>query len=391
MCFVKFVKKLILGLLNFDLFMNKLTIWVCVLALMSCERQSEPLQIFVGTYTEAGKSEGIYVYDFNESSAKATLRSMVQTQNPSFVVRSPDGKFVYAVNELGDGRGSVSAFAFDTTSGELLALNTVPAMGDSPCHITIDQSARHIFISNYGGGNLSVYQLTDEGHIGELVQLINYSGQGPNPVRQNAPHIHSAFFNPTESHLFVQDLGTDSIHVYQYMPDSETNVLMPARSGSIATTAGGGPRHVSFSPDGNFVYLVQELTARVEVYAHENGKLNFVHDIAINEQGFAGNDGAAHVLVSPDGKHLYASNRGDANTIAIYAIQSTSGRLEKLANQPVGGSGPRNFNLTPDGQFLFVGNHQTDEIVVFARDKDNGLLTDTGGRIAVGAPVCIIF
>lgn len=378
-------------LVNIDNDMKAIAICVCGAMLVSCARQPEPQHLIVGTYTTPGKSEGIYVYDFDPVSTSASLRSVVQTANPSFVTRSPDGRYAYAVNELGDGNGMVSAFAFDGARGELLALNSVSSMGDHPCHIAIDREGRYLFVSNYSGGNLSVYRVADNGHIGELAQVIHYTGSGPNPDRQNAPHIHSAFFNPDETHLFVQDLGTDSIHIYQYQPENAGEVLVPAETGSVAATPGGGPRHIAFSPDGKYAYLVQELTARIEVYAHDGGKLSFICDIAINEPGFEGNDGAAHVLVSSDGKHVYASNRGDANTLAIYTLDSGSGELEKVGNQSVLGSGPRNFNLTPDGRFLLVGNHYTDEIVVFARDTDTGLLTDTGGRIAVGAPVCLVF
>lgn len=364
---------------------------LCAVTLVSCTSAPKPERLLVGTYTAPGKSEGIYVYDFDPSTAATSLRAMVPSSNPSFLVTSPDGRHIYAVNEMGGGDGAVSAFMFNEAGNELQALNSVPSMGDHPCHIAIDRAGRYLFISNYSGGNLSVYRIASDGQIGELVQLINYTGSGPDPDRQNAPHIHSAFFNPDETHLFVQDLGTDSIHIYQYQPDHDGEVLVPASTGSVAATPGGGPRHLAFSADGRFAYLVQEMTARIEVYAHENGELRFVHDIGINAPDFAGKDGAAHVVVSPDGKHVYASNRGDANTLAIYAADPESGRLEKTGNQPVLGSGPRNFNLTPDGRFLLVGNHYSDEVVVFSRDRESGLLTDAGQRIAVGAPVCLVF
>lgn len=365
---------------------------VCAVAMVACKPSSERIRLVIGTYTSPDKSEGIYVYDFDPVEGATSLVSVAPTPNPSFVALSPDGRHVYAVNELGEGNGAVTAFAFDEGSGALLERNTVPSLGDHPCHIIIDKGGKHLFVSNYSGGNLSVYAINADGRIGGLVQEIRYTGSGPNAERQNAPHIHSAFFNPAETHLFVQDLGTDSVHIYQYLPDNEGgNVLVPSEGGSVATTPGGGPRHLAFSPNGRFAYLVQELTARVEVFAHNDGKLDFIEDVAINEPDFAGNDGAAHVLLSPDGKHVYASNRGDANTLAIYAADSESGRLEKVGNQSVLGSGPRNFNFSPDGRFLLVGNHYTDEVVIFTRDAESGLLTDTGQRIAVGAPVCIAF
>lgn len=361
------------------------------MAMVACQPSQERIRLVVGTYTAPDKSEGIYVYDFDLATGETALTGSVATPNPSFVALSPDGRYLYAVNERGEGNGAVSAFAFGEAGGTLEALNSVPSMGDHPCHVAIDSRGKHLFISNYSGGNLAVYGIAADGRIGELVQEIRYAGNELHPDGQHASHIHSAFFNPAETHLFVQDLGTDSVHVYEYRPGQGGEVLVPATTGSVATTPGSGPRHLAFSPDGRYAYLVHELTARVDVYAHDAGKLEFVQGVPINEPGFAGKDGAAHVLVSPDGKHIYASNRGDANTLAIYAVDRDSGRLEKVGNQSVLGSGPRNFNLTPDGRFLLVGNHYSDEIVVFARDEASGLLSDTGQRLAVGAPVCILF
>lgn len=372
--------------------MKKATFLVCAVAMVACKPTPERVRLVLGTYTAPGKSEGIYVYEFDVATGQTQLASVTATPNPSYVALSADGRHLYAVNELGDGNGSVTAFAFDEQGRALTQLNTVPSLGDHPCHVSIGRGGKHLFISNYSGGNLSVYGIEADGRIGALVQEIRYTGSGPNTDRQNAPHIHSAFFNPAGTHLFVQDLGTDTIHIYQYLPDNDgQDVLTPASPGSVATTPGGGPRHIAFSPEGRFAYLVQELTARVEVFSHEDGVLTFIEEAGINEAGFAGADGAAHVLVSPDGKYVYATNRGEANTLAIFSVDGDSGRLEKIGNQPVLGQGPRNFNLSPDGRFLLVGNHQSDEVVVFSRDTENGLLTDTEQRIAVGAPVCIVF
>lgn len=377
---------------NAILHMKKATFLVCAVAMVACKPTPERIRLVLGTYTAPGKSEGIYVYDFDPVTGETELAGSAVTPNPSFVALSSEGRYLYAVNELGDGQGAVTAFAFDGTGRGLIQLNAVPSLGDHPCHVSIDGQGKYLFISNYSGGNLSVYRIETDGSIGSLVQKIRYTGSGPNAERQKAPHIHSAFFNPAETHLFVQDLGTDTIHIYEYRPDNGgRDVLIPASSGSMATTPGGGPRHMAFSPDGRFAYLVQELTARVEVFGHDDGKLSYIHDVSINESGFEGSDGAAHVLVSPDGKHVYASNRGEANTLAIFAVNGDSGRLDKIGNQSVMGQGPRNFSLSPDGRFLLVGNHQSDEVVVFARDIDSGLLTDAGHRIAVGAPVCIVF
>ncbi len=353
--------------------------------------QPQKIDLLIGTYTNNGKSEGIYVYDFDVASGSATLKNKVVSENPSFLATSADRKYVYAVNELGDGKGAVSAFSYDHITGELKPLNQQLTQGDHPCHITIDREGRYVIASNYSGGNVSVFPIAADGHLGELAQLIQHEGSGPDQNRQKAPHVHSAFFTPDEKQVYVQDLGTDKINIYDFRPSHTNGPLIPAKQPFVKGTAGGGPRHVAVSADGKYVYLVQEMIASVMVYAQQGGQLKSIQDIAMNEEGFEGRNGAADIKLSPDGKFLYATNRGDANTLAIYAVNPTDGKLTKVGNQSIMGRGPRNFALSPDGKFLLVGSQNTDEVVIFARDTNSGLLKDTGNRIAVGAPVCLVF
>ncbi len=350
-----------------------------------------PIPLLVGTYTNTGKSEGVYVYDFDPATGQATLKSSVAAVNPSFLTVSADNRYVYAVNENGEGQGAARAYAYDRATGQLQFLNEQLTRGDHPCHIVTDSRGTHVIASNYSGGNLSVFPIQPDGRLGSLKQLIEYEGSGPNQDRQQGPHVHSAFFSPDESRLYVQDLGTDNIVLYDFKPEANDGPLIPAEPAFAKGTPGGGPRHVALSADGRFVYVVQEMLATVLVLQHVDGKLQRVQEIAINEEGFAGNDGAADINLSPDGRFLYASNRGDANTLAIYRVDPANGQLAKVGNQSVLGRGPRIFSISPDGKYLLAANQYTDEVVVFARDVETGLLNDTGNRIAVGAPVCLVF
>lgn len=350
-----------------------------------------PIQLLIGTYTHNGKSEGIYVYDFDPATGAAVQKGSAASVNPSFLAVSADKKHVYAVNENGDGKGAASAYTYDRATGQLNFLNEQLTQGDHPCHIITDSHGRYAFASNYSGGNLSVFPIQPDGRLGALKQLIEYEGSGPNQDRQKGPHIHSAFFSPDETRLYVQDLGTDNVVLYDFRPEAADGPLIPAEPAFATGTPGGGPRHVALSADGRFVYVVQEMLATVLVLQHIEGKLQHVQEIGINEDGFAGTDGAADIRLSPDGKFLYASNRGDANTLAIYRVNAADGKLTKAGNQSVLGRGPRNFALSPDGRYVLVANQNTDEVVVFARDGKTGLLSDTGNRIAVGAPVCLVF
>lgn len=353
--------------------------------------QGQKLSLLVGTYTNTGKSNGIYVYDFDPATGNVTLRSTMASENPSFLAVSADRKYVYAVNENGEGRGAVSAYAYDEATGKLTFLNKQFTHGDHPCHVATDRNGTHVIVSNYSGGNVSIFPIQSDGSLGLLKQLIQHEGSGPDQSRQQGPHVHSAFFSPDEKRVYVQDLGTDNIHVYDYHPESTDSPLVPAAQPFAKGAAGGGPRHIAQSADGRFIYLVQEMTAHVMVYQQRAGNLRPIQEIAMNEADFSGRNGAADIKLSPDGKFLYASNRGDANTLAIYQVNLADGKLTKAGNQPVLGRGPRNFAISPDGKHLLVANQNTDEVVVFARDLRTGLLSDTGNRIAVGAPVCLVF
>ncbi|MFB2120400.1 lactonase family protein [Parapedobacter sp. 2B3] len=346
-------------------------------------------RLLVGTYTQSGKSEGIYVYDVDLGTGEATQVSSIASENPSFLALSADGKYVYAVNENGDGKGAVSAYAYDNQAGTLTFLNRQLTLGDHPCHVTTDREGTHVIVSNYSGGSISVFPVGPAGSLGGMVQQIHHEGSGPDLQRQQAPHVHSAFFNPDETQLFVQDLGTDKVNIYDFRPEEAARPL--AAAPFIAGTPGGGPRHLTFSADGRFIYLVQEMAATVAVYQQRGDGWEAIQEEPINAADFAGADGAADIKLSPDGKFLYASNRGDANTLAIYGVDTASGKLTKVGNQSVLGRGPRNFTLSPDGKYLLVANQQTDEVVVFERDAASGLLTDTGNRITVGSPVCLVF
>lgn len=352
---------------------------------------AQHVHLLIGTYTHSGKSEGIYVYKFDVKTGEATPVSNITAENPSFLALSTDRNYVYAANENGGGEGAVSAYAYDDQQGTLTFLNRQLTQGDHPCHVVTDRNGAHVIVSNYSGGSISVFPIGPAGSLGGMVQQIHHEGSGPDSLRQQAPHVHSAFFNPDETQLFVQDLGTDKITIYDYRPEDVRNPLVAAPQPFIAGAPGGGPRHIALSADGRLIYLVQEMTATVMVYQQRGDTWEAIQEVPMNETGFDGQNGAADIKLSPDGKFLYASNRGDANTLAIYRVDDASGELTKLGNQSVLGRGPRNFALSPDGKFLLVANQQTDEVVIFERDANTGLLTDTDQRINVGSPVCLVF
>lgn len=349
------------------------------------------IDLLIGTYTRNGKSEGIHVFRFNKNEGTAVLRSTFHTSNPSYVTTGNNRRNVYVVNENADGKGRVSALSYEVRSGKLKFINQRFTLGDNPCHIIINNDENQIIVSNYGGGSFSVFPIEKDGSVGEIMQLIEHKGYSVDPERQKQAHVHSAFFNYENDRLFVQDLGLDKIRVYHYLPHSSAEPLDTKNTIDIKATPGGGPRHIAWSINGKFLYLLQEMSATILTFEQKGMIWSRIQEIDINKQGFKGKNGAADIKISPDGQYLYATNRGEANVITTFAIDNSSGVLTQLVVQSVLGLMPRNFNITPDGNFLLVANQGSDEVVVFSRDKNTGYLRDTTNRIIVGEPVCLVF
>ncbi len=353
--------------------------------LLSMQTYAQKQQLIIGTYTNTGKSEGIYVYDFDSKTGDTKQKSVTKgIQNPSYLTVSADNKFIYSVNEAG-ASSAASAFSFDAPSAELKFLNKQPA-GADPCYIIADK--KHVITANYSGGNASIYGIEADGSLGALKQSVQHTGKGFNPNRQNSPHVHMALFTPDHRFVLINDLGKDKVYIYKYNADAEKNVLTP--HDSVAITPGAGPRHLTFSMDGKFAYLLHEMDGGVTVFSYKDGSLKKIQDTKITADGFNGENGAADIHLSPDGKFLYATNRGSENNITIFSV-AKNGLLSKTGQVSTMGKGPRNFVIDPSGKFLLVAHHYTNDIVIFERNAASGALKDTGKRIAVGAPVCLVF
>ena len=339
--------------------------------------------LLAGTYT-GGKSKGIYVYDFNSANGEVTIVDSVITSNPSYLAVAPDQRFVYAVNEDGNGDGKVSAFTFDKSNGKLSLLNQQPSLGDHPCYIAIDKTGKWIFVGNYSSGSLAALPVKEDGSIGEPEMFAVHKGRSINEQRQTAPHVHATVLSPDNKYLFVPDLGIDRLVIYSFDPAGKLS-----RDSSMRLEDGAGPRHFDFHPNGKWAYLLNELSGTVTAYDYRKGQLQPVQNISTLPADFTGKFTSADIHVSPDGKFLYASNRDASNTIAIFKVDAQSGKLSLAGHQSTLGKTPRNFSLDPTGNFLLVANQNSDEIVIFRVNKETGGLADTGQRVSVGKPVCI--
>lgn len=342
--------------------------------------------LLTGTYTD-GDSKGIYVNRFDGATGIITPVSVTEgIENPSYLVVSANGKFVYAVNENGGTKpGGVSAFSFNDKTGELKLINQQQTSGDHPCYIATDKAGKWVFTGNYTGGNISAFPIMPDGSLGGLSQLIKHTGKGATS-RQDKPHVHSTNFTPDQKHLLVPDLGLDKVFIYEFNAASK-QPLKPAKIPSFSVGDGNGPRHLSFHPTHPYVYVIEELSGTVTAFKYRGTSFTAIQNISSHPENYNGSRGSADIHVSPDGRYLYASNRGDANNIAIFAIDASTGKLTLKNIESTKGVHPRNFTLDAAGKYLLVANRDSNNIVVFSRDAETGLLTQQGEPFQAPKPV----
>jgi 6-phosphogluconolactonase len=352
---------------------------------------------YVGTYTEdqGSKSKGIYAYRYDAATGEITsLGLAAETTNPSFVAPSPNGKYLYAVNEVGNykgpNNGGVSAFSIDHATGKLTFLNEVASRGADPCYITVDRTGKFVLVANYTGGSVAAFPILADGKLGEASAFVQHTGHGPNAERQEGPHAHSIDLSPDNRFAMVDDLGLDKLLVYKFDPSKGS--LTPNDPPFAKIDAGAGPRHFALRPDGKFAYVVAEIGHTVTVLANDtaHGKLQPVQSISTLPKDFTGRNDDAEIQMHPSGKFLYASNRGE-DTIAIYTIDAAKGTLTHVANTSTGGKEPRSFEIDPTGTLLFAENQKSDNVIVFRIDQKTGKLTPTGKVLDVASPVCLKF
>lgn len=350
--------------------------------------------LYVGTYTK-GESKGIYAYRYDASSGKATsLGLATETVNPSFLTADPTHRFLYAVNELtaykGATTGAVSAFAIDHQTGKLSLLNEVASRGADPCYIAFDKSGKYVLVANYTSGNVAVFPAAKDGRLGESSAFVQHSGKGVNPERQEGPHAHWIETTADNRFAIVADLGLDEVLVYRF--DARDGSLKPNDPSFVKVDPGSGPRHISFHPDGKFAYLLSEMKSTVTVFAYDasRGALHTLQTISTLPKDFTGTNDAAEIHVLPNGKFLYASNRGN-DSLAVFAIDQKTGLLKAVDHVSTEGKTPRNFEIDPTGSRLLVANQDTGNIVVFNIDGRTGRLTPAGEVLSVPSPVSLDF
>jgi 6-phosphogluconolactonase len=364
------------------------------------EPSAGPL-VWFGTYTGGpANSEGIYVSRFDTATGQLNKPVLAaKAKNPSFLALHPTLPVMYAVSEVADANGppagAVLSFAIDEVNGTLTPMNHQPSGGKGPCHVSVDRSGRAVMAANYGGGSVICLGLAADGSIEPVVAgtpggFIQHEGKGPNPQRQEKPHGHSIY--PTADGRFAVscDLGADRVFVHALDVDKATL----ASHGFGRGTPGAGPRHFAFHPSGRYGYAVNELDLTVTAFAidPQAGTLAPIQTLSTlpadvtDTKGFS----TAEIVAHPGGRFLYASNRGH-DSIAIYAVDQSTGRLTFLDAEPIRGKTPRNFVIDPTGKFLLAAGQNSHTVTVFAIDGETGRLSFTGQSLDVPSPVCIRF
>jgi 6-phosphogluconolactonase len=350
--------------------------------------------VYFGTYTGA-KSQGIYVSKFNSDTGKLGAPELAaEITNPTFFAIAPGGNFLYAVSEVdeigGKPTGAVEAFAVDVKTGRLTRLNQQISGGSGPCHVAVDATGKCLLVANYGGGSVAALPILPDGSLGEAATILQHSGSSVNTNRQTGPHAHFILPSPDNRFTLDCDLGLDKVFVNQL--DAPAAKLTPNNPPFATVTPGSGPRHLVFSADGKFVYVINEMAGVIAVFSYDtaNAAMTWVQTISTLPKDFSGINTAAEIVLAPNGKFLYASNRGH-DSIAVFSVDIQSGKLTFVEHQSTQGRTPRHFAIDPTGRWLLAENQGFDSVVVFAIDADTGKLKPTGQTVSVGAPVCAVF
>lgn len=369
---------------------------------------SSPLSDVLPTQVDLppGNGRGIHIFEVDRKTGAMKPAGLFELgTSPSCLVINEAGTHIYSANEtdrIGDEReGTVSAFSIDKSTGSLQLLNTVRSGGAGPTYVSIHPSKRYLLVANYFGGSVSVVPILADGQLGEPSDVKNDSGKiGPTRATNAPPgsfafsghdrtHAHMIQSDPSGRFVIHVDLGLDLIYVWKF--DEQNGKLIPAEFPTVSLPPGDGPRHFHFHPNGKWFYSIQEEGSTLVLFDYDaaNGRLTSRQTISTLPPGFGGSNFCSEIMVSADGRFVYAGNRLH-DSIGIFSVGS-DGTLSYLGEEWTRGNYPRSFNFDPSGNFLYCCNQRADNIAVFAVNKQSGALTFTGHYTPVGNPSIIVF
>jgi 6-phosphogluconolactonase len=357
-----------------------------LLALTTWPARAADMYVYFGTH-RAGPGIGFSLAHFDTDTGALTKPEFIMAAvEPAFFVIHPDGKHLYACNSSRM-TGSVSAYEIDPKTGRLTLLNQKSSAGADPSYITLDQTGRYALVANYQGGNVVALAINPDFTLGAKTGFDQHTGRSVNPERQSRPFAHSIIVSPDNRFALVADLGLDQVFVYRF--NDKDGSLMPNDPPFATVKPGAGPRHVKFHPNGKWVYVINEMGGTVTGFKWNaaKGSLAEFQTIATLPENFRGTNTCAELVVHPNGRFLYASNRGH-DSLAVFAIDQKSGKLTLVERVPSQGKWPRNFEFDPTGKWILCSNHNSDNAVVFSVDETTGKLTPAGQPVTVPFPFC---
>lgn len=351
--------------------------------------EAEQMLVYIGNRTK-GDDDGIYIYRLDMASGRLSqVGKCGDVEGPSFLALHPTGRFLYSVCSL-EGEGGVAALAIDESTGLLKLLNTRSSGGPGPCHVAVDRAGRNLLVANYQGGSVGCLPITGDGKLSEMSSFIQHEGSGADERRQAGPHAHSINVDPDNRFAMAADLGTDDVFVYRL--DADIGMLAPNDPPSAEVAPGSGPRHFAFHPNGKLAYVINEMANTITAFRYDaqRGVLTTIETVGTLPKDFSGDNTTAEVQVHPSGNFLYGSNRGH-DSIAVLAIDQSSGKLTPVEHESTQGQTPRNFGIDPTGTWLLAANQGSGNVVVFRIDQQTGALEPSGNSIEVPAPMCVKF
>jgi len=353
-----------------------------------------------------GNGRGIHLFQVNRATGEMTpVGTYEMGTSPSCLVLNAAGTRLYSANEtdrVGDNKeGTVSAFAINRADGKLELLNTASSGGAGPTHVSVHPSGRFLLVANYFGGSVAVLPILADGRLGAATDSKSDAGEIGPARSKNAPpgsfafsghdrtHAHMIQADPAGRFVLHADLGLDRIFVWKF--DEQRGMLIPNEPPAVSLPAGDGPRHFHFHPNGRWFYSIQEEASTIVTFDYDAaaGRLTSRQTNSTLPRGFAGSNFCSEVLVSTDGKFVYAGNRLH-DSIGIFSI-SQNGELTYVGEEWTRGNYPRSFNFDPTGQFLYCCNQRGDNVAVFAVNRQTGSLKFTGHYAPVGNPSIIVF
>lgn len=372
---------------------TSLTLFAAAIAAMTTLALSaEEGPIVFASAFASGEDGAIHAYRFDADQGTLTLlHRTTDVENPFFMALSPSGEFLYAIHALAFGgkeNEEVAAYRVDGRNGKLQLLNRQSARGTASCYLDVDATGKTVVVANYSTGDVASLPINDDGSLGESVSYFKHEGSSIDPQRQKGPNAHSFVISPDNRFAFAADLGIDKIMSYRL--DAATATLTPNDPAFAALPPGSGPRHQAFHPNGKFLYAINELANTISVFAYnaEKGALTDLQSISTVPNDFDGKSHTADLKITPDGRHLYGTNRGH-DSIASYRI-GDDGKLTLLGIQPSLGEGPQNLAILPSGKHLICANMPGNSLVVFAIDAESGALKAVGDPVAMKMPACLM-